>query len=1457
MSIPDIVSGPGSLNIHENFGNVTKLPSQVQISQNERVFSAPLIIPPSTLTIQGSCTVASLIEIPLDTTLTFEWAPQVADTPLMQMNTITLADSTPPDFYGDIQFPVYLQPQTQQQPNVFILPVPSTSSFQEVFSTGVQSRNWNVYNTISCLLELNSFQLEYDDDGYVNTTQREPLSFNPCFTTPFNTELTEQWLPIVRYGGVGLVHGQGWFYNTLLGTTYGEYTPEIPTAAGNPESYNAHVNLCAPNDTLANQQSYTRSIMMIVRNDALINSSPDRPHVFFMNNTPESLMNRSSTVPGEPFRVSIGNSILPFLNTGTRMFAEYFPIPISQIMMGARQREIINYTQFTGTDAATTRVGNGLNFVRQGLWNGMGFSNTSSFSYSKEYDTPDWPPGTWEEIAWTGLCDYPKNMGAGYGYTQIIYNAIEGPNYIGFPEGWAVQPRYNFTGRMAFMFERESENSNDFTKLKTFKVTLKIPHGSYTAAKLAYAINQAINTPQNGTYPFFRTIDLREEELVFSACDDHDEGGEQYQHVQPNSIYPTTTAGTKGRAVHLFSGNNSVIEVGSNNFGIVLGPEGKLQWSGCYNAHAAIATETTQFQANVPSIFVLDSYTSHAPWDPPLVGNYGQAQSGTNQAKTTADPWFMANAVSIQPWNLATATHAQIEGLDLSFIETVTSGIHYTSHPTTKSILRGANYTTKLNWAFQNYQYSDQLYVPAPVDIVNIGPVIEQNMNGFLYFNPCGPRGIPGPQGMQLISIGDGSERQNRLLEVLGFDPEAMFNFWRPRISAVNPIEGAAFKAPYSKNSQPIFHKDLLGVSNESPDLFCKLSPAVFNLFEFKELANWQNEWNLSYQGRTTLKSGFMNSPRESYPWDPVFPLIRHPIFQTTSQGKIQYSIIDETVADFSVPYETTTSEVPSNAFDLDAHIAPSLAFAQTYGVWMVDANCKYTWPSDDWDPIDTTYRPTLCDITGYNPYKNYSVFPRGLTLRPYSDTNTSQYYSYGNIITAGEYAAGTTPVFNNTAFENQWQLFSYPIWYNVPGCVGTFNGYGIIDGDTAPYSNRVCYSDACTFFNDPHGHTWTQKVNQGPNMNSKDDDGNTSSYTLLDSGMTLWSFTEMLCNTSLVVPIYREFDGKTRPDVVGREVYIQGVTDTYAWALKKYNDSLLPTPVTYPSCNITLTPNWLTSAGVMARYITPMGGLTRVYEVISSRVPAAGRVHLDQLATYYYNACPGTSDNGFWGLVTKPELEHEYVPDTNILKKISHRRGRETNVVGVVTNFSINDVNTLCYPFNPQTALPYNRSIAVNSAWRTKYKVVAPSVFDPESNVDYDECVQITNVQSKINEAPLPPVINENFTQAGFLFMRLSSVQFSTPTCEVVNGTIHRDAIKLTVSPTANDVLNVISFTAGDGFSLPAQQLTYMRYELFDAQNRPIANVNNMKFDLKFTFANNQLTQQQGAFQQTFAGGQ
>ena len=1472
MSSTDVPSGASYTRFRIVLGNVLTPANKVNLSMTEQVFPAPVIIPPSTLQISGSCTIGNEIELDKDQVLTFVWTPLRPDVPSEQMNRVVLSKYPQQQVFPDTLYPTYVPPQPDQQPDTFILPVPSSSSFFETYCTGVQSRNWNVFNTVAVLPQINSFTCYFDtsDDFVPLEYVSGPSPFEPVFKTIQDTSQEYQWLPITSEV-IDLIYGQHWYTNRIGETAYGTYG----TVKGStPSTFDDHIHFCPPNGVLRSQESFTRSIYMVVRDDEFQKSTANRPHVFFINNTPDSLMNPSTTLPGRPFRPAVGHTYFSLLNRGAGMFYPYFPVPVSQAMMNARQREVYNYTQYTGQEALTNSSSfhNGINYVRQGLNNGLSFPQYPSSQYSSEktLDAPDYAWGVWEDVAWYGTCDYPKNQSVGYGIASIIGNAVEGPNYMGFPEGYAVQPRYNYTGRMAFMFKRKA-NTNDFTELYTITTKIRIPAGVYTYPKLIYVINEEMNRPQkSGQFPFYKSIDLREEEVVFSATEYSDYDGHQYEtHGHPTSVYATPTNNTRGRSVHFYAGNNAVINVGSTSVGCVIGPEGKAQFLGCFDPHAPIATQTTQFQPNVESVYELDSYVAHTAMDPSLNGNYGQAQTGTNGAKTTPDPWFIANTVGLTPYLLSTATHTILQALDLSFVQFVDAD--YASHPSTKQIVNGAAYTTKVNWNYANYNVINSLIASAPIEMTAYGSDLGRNCNGFIYCNPCGPIGVPGANGMQFISIGDGSDSENRFLAQLGFDPDQMKKFWTPSIGSVLPVEGAA----YDNGNQPFFSKTLFGCSDQSPELYCTINPALFRIMRFKNTSQWATEANTYIAELYKMSTLCYGSPRNTTynAWTPLsFPVTRHPILQLCTQERTKYVISDEyrVITPGMIPQTTSIQTIPKNALDIDCIMLPSLEFAQQFGAWPLDAIYSYTVGEDGSGArhaVDSSYIPNILSSVGYNMYKNHSFCARPLINRPVSldDEATDQTISWGTIMPLAGFASSTTivpPVSVANSFQNQQSKSIYGLWWNVPGTTGTFIGPGsLADANVA----RASWADANDiYFQATDYHSYSTPVswisgNHGPRLGSAQDiraqEGNLRGQynPFNDAGMSGWGIIDLIGSAMCVVPKFSTFDGKTRPTKVGFDVYLQNVTDHYLNCLSFFNNPETQSDLT---C-LTRVPNWLNSAPFMDPvhgYVTQMGGINRIMSILGNRIPCQGRIVLDRIATYYFNACPMTSDNGFWGLVSKPELEHGSTPTNNVLRRMMEQRvGKETNAIGVVKNFSIFMPECLSYPFGPSTTTPNVQKSALASAQRFDSRLVAPLAFDPESNVDYSECVQITNVQSKIFEAPMVPVANLAFTQFGFILLRLSALQFYTPVQEYVNGVIYTDTITLTVAPTSNDALNTITFQSDISFPMPAQQLTYIRAELYDADGTKFSGVNNLKFEMLFTHTPNELTTAQADFQAVF----
>ena len=1408
------IQRPGNITILKSEGkptDTTSIPPVVSVN-----FMSPLVPPPSEVTIGGTITIKPGVTITdKNNKLTFKWAPMVADTPRANIPTIVQQRGHFPPIYSE-PYPTQLPfTPTPQYPST-VLPLWSRdATTQSAFCWGVQCNNFNHYNTISFVPDLNTVDLSTTATDWYNPNPlsvENIVSFAPCFDYEA-TDTVHQWFPVRRRRS-NLIYGQGWLENGVYNLEKGQ--PVVPLTSGDntPDHFSELIHIAYPNDTLSHVVSHTRSIFFIGLDSP--GSTVMNPQWQVLNNSPDSFMNLTTTNPGVDVRPTKGHFYAPFLIPGGQFCTPWFPVPPAKMIYGTRGGQVRNYT-----DGPTTAVNVTAQWDTQASRTGL-LNNCSGTRYPTMFS---WGP--LEEYTTWGTCDFPKCHSIDYGHAEVVSNNVEdNAGLNGMAEGIAIRPRHNYTARMAFLMKKH-ETEDSYCEPLTFETVIELPPGRYTPSQLAYQFNLACSkVDATGQYPFLKTLDLRKEDLILTATDYFDDPFDYDDTLGPNSVFPFSTEGRKGRAVHAFSGNNGIQVVGSSEFSLQEGTNGNLEFTGAFDTYAPPATQTSTLAPNVPSVFRLNTSYQRAPWDPPLVGNYGQPNS-VGGAATTPDIQFMTESIAVGPYYPQEANHLILQ--DLARISVVPSGSKTdgVGAPDVKSQLAGQVYTAKSSWTWT--QKCDNNAAPEmlnPVSNRNPGNEIADSVAGNIYCQPCGSTGIPGPHGMQVMSIGDGSEGQNNLLRSLGFDPLQLASLWHPEVQHYQVLEGFAY---LPGDMAPTFNKDYLPVSNLSPDLYARWSPAAFQATIRQSPTQGSFASLLSTLTPTRALSFGTNAVNATPVVEAVSGSVMrqinfsHPMFLNTydnpvssctgTDAAISTVTVGAAVGDSMKPPISLGSwnyELISNGFTAD----PAL-FALQNG-WpvqaavvspvKVDINVSTAWNSTSTQPGNwhgAAY--PWSTMVGMNIYNVHSAQPCPLEdgWVPFAIDTPSTFQPYCQYTWASPSDGSST---DNTRYYPQWlpgSITRSPPWFNQNLAIHTIN---------------TC----CDFFYYNHGYQ-SQLV-----------------YTQA-------RFAELLSNATCAVPNFEAMPTLTTGVMPPLrfthhslwDVYIQGHTDLYFngnqrngppastdanWA----NRSWLCGQAATGGNQYNLARVFATSDNGTAYNVTPSQACT----LIKGRVPVAGVSFMGSLGLVYCNQQVNAHDNGLFGIVTRADIEAETVPADHILKTQLSKLGREPSRFAVVTNWSPSLPVALCYPSGPNSALfndPSTGALTVTSG--TNFIQQYP--FSPTSNVDESEPTQIQNPSSKVLQAGSIPASLSAIQQTGLMFVRVEGFSFDLPSEVYINGQRYTEMIPLQVDPDSNNELNILSFNSDQTWTMASQYISFLQFSFYDSDANPLTGVTNIRLQV------------------------
>ena len=1347
--------------------------------------------------------------------ITVKWAPLVADTsgPMTAVCT-PAADAVAPPWNSEA--PTKLDSQGEPLPTT-IIPIwnRATSSTYSTHSIGAICNNFNNYNTISCIPQLNSVELELapgSADTWVMADQnlfrvKEVTSFRPMFQYP-SEEGDQAWLPIRE--NAGLIYGQEWYnntYNGLVNNGIWQQPTSSPTSLGDVTTINYS------NSPLSHNISQVRSMYFIALDDP--DSTEENPHVFLINNRSESAMNPSKTACGQQFWPTIGHYYFPVMIPNAEHVSPGFPIPVDMCTYNSRLAAVRNGVQAVTSTAPTS------------LYHTSAARSECSYCLSQDDNISIDASGILEEQVTRNYCGFPKNATPRWGEKELIVNNIQGWGAHGFPSGYAVNPQYTYNANYGFLWTRKT-GTNSFTKMVTYETVIEIPPGWYNPETFAHAFNEAAQVARQNGSGFLRQVDLREEEVIFT-CTDNSDDDVAYKGAEANTVYPFSTVGKKGRSHHYWSGCNNVQTVGSASFGLQLGPLGNLQFSGAFDLYAPQTLVTSTWQEGVPSAFRFLKPYHRGPWDRAVVGNCGQimdpySTSGGDQ--TTPDLQFLMQSVAIAPYYMLNANSINLEAVECLPVTDGGSSIDGVGRPSAKSQGTGRTYSNRIPWnppPTMSNQYVPEFTSPAAPYQLPTNDIAD-SCAGFKYMKPNRPSVLFAPYGLQLMSIGDGSEGENALLTMLGFIPEDVGRIWTPEVQYCRPVEGvtACFNPP-----QYYFNREDLVISDQAPYLYSRWGQSFITTEGFyrgySNPADFVQAFKTKNIGRC-LQVGFGSDSAAGNPSSPntfagytpystgdvTSPMVQartnHPIVLNMVTAFAPVTVVPASLAPYIAPYSMAAtalpgSSIPTNTFSADYNCTDiTNSSIKLYGYPVMGCTLVAN-DAADWPEGSQVNLPYIVSH-GYNRYNVHSAMYRSIAQD------------------------------------------RYPIWDIQTDMDGNFINlhgirYTVSDDDTqcatvslpgTSMQNKI-WSD-----NFPKSNIFIQRCG--------------TSFCLLNKPYTPMVFADRFHTATCAVPTYEvPWQGTVDRSLIRRpetkspqlwDVYIQGHTDLWGspnlggvgplWRSQSWlyaNADV--TPESYPpeGSYVATSASWVQGPNGW-RHMTPR----ELCAATAGRIPVQGRVCLDRLSLFYTNQQLMTNDAGFWGMATVPEIQRETVPSDNIYKKQLSRLGNEPEIFAIVTNFTPNMESCLGYEIGANSLMSSNNpSFSLQSSFNTP--IVVPQPFNPNSNIDFSEALQIPNPTPKVLQAANPPGISNTVDQSGIMYLAIDGVSFSPRTAMYINGKYRCNLIPLSVNPSSNDELNLITFQSQQSWEYPSQYISGYVLTILNGNLEPYEGLTNFTLQM------------------------
>ncbi len=729
------------------------------------------------------------------------------------------------------------------------------------------------------------------------------------------------------------------------------------------------------------------------------------------------------------------------------------------------------------------------------------------------------------------------------------------------------------------------------------------------------------------------------------------------------------------------------------------------------------------------------------------------------------------------------------------------------------------------NSNFLSYIYPTDAGIP-----FNLGAMLSTyddqsrwSFNGHRYLNICGSAVLPGIMGLQLLSMNDGSPQNEAFLQVLGFVNESLETIWEPELGFIRPIEGLY----YDRSEDALaFSSEAFCYSNETPELY-------------RSCAGWYYKSSPYFDASDPYDCTAFVSNLPSYSLNFIPGGVA--VFETQCPN-----------------YLVAPSSNNANIVNAFPAITPSLFHLargaadkesdRPYSIAMVANDVFVTYA----DPLSNLEHPLLLPygpVLGINPYNMHSCFPVGINAgqdhwSAFQDFNTNFYNLTSGLGTAPRNSMPVSQALeyknlllcNNTTAEGQPNANGFNglagKWLQVSG------GFNFAQ---MQYNNRVDYdiNSGVNYHLDVTSNLPNSSVRIVNALNSsllsRVGTNNAKTYDVLTQSSLL---NQILSMSTLVVPTYYPWNPvtRTRPLVSELAVYDQANPDDYDYA-----NPLEPAQWSIYSMFEVSQPGAFTIP-------------TNFYAAQKhtwQRVPRAGRIHCDQIATWYFNACPNMNDRGINGMPTKSEVVHLGdlyqshdlpSPFANDLRKMGH----ESDVIGFVMNFSLASKFVLASQSSIVANTPVGSNytnLTTSSENRTRLGVQNIVQF---SSQDQSDPQQQTNPVSSIYAASANPAL---FASTGFLIVDVNGISFNIGGLSIINGRSSRTQIVCPITQGADEI-DTVAFTYPGIFNVPAQTLTAFTCTFLSEDFTRVSNVDGVHIYLTFTPTGQPTPEQQAYLQ-------
>lgn len=1084
--------------------------------------------------------------------------------------------------------------------------------------------------------------------------------------------------------------------------------------------------------------------------------------------------------------------------------------------------------------------------------------------------------------------------------------------YVGpMPSGLGIESKFVYSGRYAFVMEpataqpiQAKEEGLDYTSLKTYKTTILLAHGTYSTAELVLHISEKMGGQSGSEGPFWKRLSYDPETPYMLAATEysHEVGKLGFLPADTTNVFAERTIGTP-RGFHFFAGKACDVLVGSPNFGMTLTSDGRAQFQNAFYLYTptdVLATST--FADGQINTWWLGTSYSRAPWDPPVVGGFGFK---LNLDYTTIDQeWYQQTSFLGCAFNVDQLM--SVQATSYNSMNCISLGLSLGS--TNQCLPQWQNYfgqACTLRPVAYGSSYSAQAYLQANANngtdndvnyrsayYSNVTPVsdnagaptgnmayqvipgglgtfawlnfvsanvrdtyeaiLTRKMNGRFYFNPWGNGYLPGPTGLALISVGDGTKVQTNLLTVLGFNPTQMAALWTPKVEIVHPLEGVfptpprpvgaiGVEGPYSISASAVM------ISNQLPHY-----PRIIDA--------WADRGNVTKRAgakHTISVGGATNAVTTSAGalQNVMTAKTQFHNFRTTEQFT---SVIGgPSAADFPwIPlFEQILADAATGTRFYNATLNPIVVCASSLA-YTIDVQLE-TWAAllagysgSGLSSAISGYRLRDFDWVADNPYLQHCCVPQ---IQGY---NTNDFLTLSKLRSAMMLVGTPLPPISYSLAYTQDPM--------LPSCFGQLCNSKWAADTTQPFLYHLEKRPACTRITP--GSMMVQSFNTSAQFQDSYIElkipafavGPLGTKILPTSTITSINFSfdrsqsfssllgilqsKLICVPNHYVPTEYpalHSNTNTKAEMVA---LIPSIVSTGTFSESAYYDALNTViynddgfdaatgTISYTFCKsfkwLYIANLWQTPGPVNTSAPDLQQKYCNILNNFNNRVPMAGRIVCSCITPVFVNQAPLIPQYGYMGQATKWEL----LKNPKARKLVNAYSVTRSRQIGLVTNYSLIAPTSMAPIFSvanaigagPDANLPIRNNCTVQQ-------------FQDPPSLDASDPLGGTNLVTDAVFAAALPTPLASLANSGLILLRITGFNFATDCNTIVNGVSSFKVIPCTIT-TGAQALQTIAFNSALDFEIEAQTLYSLTYELYDLDFRPLTALQNVRFIVTLT---------------------